>query len=342
MRVLMIGGTGFVGSHVAARLVRTGDDVTVFHRGRLELGAPAQVRHLHGDQADLLAFARRFQDFQPEVVLDLIQFSEVTARDLVEACQGIGCRLVIISSQDVYRAYARLRLLEPGPPDPVPIDENGPLREQLWPLRGLGIRPDGDRDPEQYDKLLVERTLRENDLPLTVLRLPAVYGPGDPLHRLYPYIKRLHDGRRTVVLSESIAGWRWTRGYVENVAEGIVLAVHDPGSVGRTYNLGDAEALTEAQWVSLIGEVAGWPVEVKTVPDELWPVEADTRQHWVYDSGLIRQDLGFREHVPLREGLQRTLWWQPLHLPSEPLARRLGYTFDYAVEDALLVLAGEH
>ena len=41
--------------------------------------------------------------------------------------------------------------------------------------------------------------MNDRDLPATVLRLPMVYGPGDPLHRLYPVVKRIADKRRHII-----------------------------------------------------------------------------------------------------------------------------------------------
>ncbi|PYX67505.1 MAG: NAD-dependent dehydratase, partial [Acidobacteria bacterium] len=78
---------------------------------------------------------------------------------------------------------------------------------------------------DDYDKIPVERTvLGDSSLPGTVLRLPMVYGPGDPLHRFFPVIKRVLDGRGRILFSQDMAAWRAPRGYVENVAAAIALA----------------------------------------------------------------------------------------------------------------------
>ena len=69
-------------------------------------------------------------------------------------------------------------------------------------------------------------------LPGTVLRLPTVYGPGDYQHRLFEYLKRMDDGRPAIPLGEGVASWRWTHGYVEDVALAVVLAVTTSGPHG--------------------------------------------------------------------------------------------------------------
>ena len=112
---------------------------------------------------------------------------------------------------------------------------------------------------DDYEKILVERTVMgDPDLPGTVLRLPAVYGPGDGQHRLFGYLKRMDDRRPALLMEEGQLQWRWSRGYVENVAAAIVRAVVDERATGRIYNVAEPEALPEAEWVRTIGEAAGW------------------------------------------------------------------------------------
>ena len=52
-----------------------------------------------------------------------------------------------------------------------------------------------------------------------------IYGPGDRLHRMYPMLKRMDDHRRAIPMQENWANWRTPRGYVENVAAAVALAV---------------------------------------------------------------------------------------------------------------------
>jgi nucleoside-diphosphate-sugar epimerase len=60
--------------------------------------------------------------------------------------------------------------------------------------------------------------MNDRELSGTVLRLPMVYGPGDPLHRFHPVVKHIVDGRHHIIFPETIAARRSPRGYVENVA----------------------------------------------------------------------------------------------------------------------------
>src|SRR5262249_12941151 len=153
----------------------------------------------------------------------------------------VAGRLVVISSGDVYRAYGVFARLEQGSPEPLPILEDSPLRQAFYLGRAMGAKP-GD-DLYDYEKILVERVvLGDRGLPAPVLRLPMVSGPGDAQHRLAPYLKRMLDGRPTILLNEGMARWRCLRGYVEDVAAAIALAVTNPEAAGRVYNVAEPTA----------------------------------------------------------------------------------------------------
>ncbi|HYJ47504.1 MAG TPA: NAD-dependent epimerase/dehydratase family protein, partial [Pyrinomonadaceae bacterium] len=240
------------------------------------------------------------------------------------------------SSADVYRAYGRLRRLESGPPDPVPLSEDAPLRESRYPHRA---QAKAEEDfAYNYEKILVERVVMSepSQLPGTVLRLPAVYGPGDPQHRLFGYLKRMKDGRRAILMEEGQSRWRWTRGYVENVADAIALAVRDERAVNRIYNVGEPEALTESDWVHAIGRAAAWDGEIVVAPKEMLPAHlltgSDYDHHLFTDTSLIRAELGYNERVSRQEALHETIDWESTHPP----AQMPDFHSEYAAEDEAL------
>lgn len=185
--------------------------------------------------------------------------------------------------------------------------------------------------------IVVERTIMgDPHLAGTVLRLPMVYGPRDAQHRLFEYLKRMDDGRPAILLEQGLARWRWTRGYVENVATAIALAVTDERASGQVYNVGEAEALSTADWVRRIGAAAGWGGQVVVVPGERVPDHLrpgiHTGHHLVTASARIRAELGYRESVPQGEALRRTVAWERAHPPQKIDPGQ----FDYAAEDIVL------
>jgi nucleoside-diphosphate-sugar epimerase len=324
-----VGGTNFIGPHVVRRLAGAGHEIAVFHRGRTVAELPEGVEHILGDRRKIRAFAGEFRSLAPEVVLDMIPMNEGGARDLVDVFRGFCRRVVAVSSQDVYRAYDRITGRHPGPPDPVPLTEASPLREKLYPYEREGV--------EDYEKIVVERVVMGTPgLSGTVLRLPAVYGPGDYRHRLFEYLRRMDDGRPAILLGEGVASWRWTHGYVEDVASAIGLAVTDERAAGRVYNVGEKDPPSWAGWVRGIGDAAGWDGEVVVVPDDRLPRHLDRgldpRQHWVADTSRIRRELGYKETLSREEALRRTIEWEKAHPPDkvDPAS------FDYAAEDTAL------
>ena len=319
MHVLILGGTGFVGAHVVRELDRLGHEVTIFHRGEREPALPRTVRHVHGTFAELDAHLEGLLALDPHVVVDMVPF---TADDVarVRLFAGSVRRAVVVSSQDVYLAFGRAWRTELGPYVPTPLTEESALRRVVV-------------DPA-YDKVGVERAAEAVDgVATTIVRLPAVHGPGDEQHRLYGYVRRMDDVRPQIVLDEAVRAWRWTRGYVEDMGRAIALAAVHPRAAGRVYNVAYEHVLTEPEWVRAIGRAHGWNGEVVCVPSSELPerlqVSFDAAQDFAVDSARIRHELGYREAVAFDEALRRTIEWEREHPPDD-------VELDYAAEDEAL------
>jgi nucleoside-diphosphate-sugar epimerase len=337
MNILLLGGTGFLGPYVVRQLVDLGHDVTIFHTGEHEPDLPPEVRHVHNP------FARRpmyelptdLRDLRPDVVVHMVPMTARDAQAAVDTFSGHAGRLVAISSQDVYRAFGRVNGFESGPPDPIPITEDSPLRERHYPYRGDTSRDASDPSKymDDYDKILVERAVMSApDMPGTVLRLPMIHGPGDRQHRLFPFLKRMDDRRPAILLEHGFANWRAPRGYVENVAHGIALAATDPCAAGRTYNVAEQEALSTLDWVKRIAPVAGWHGEIVVAPEGRMPPLLASEHQLVVDSSRIRRELGYAEIISQDEALKRTIAWERANPPAELDPA----DFDYAAEDEIL------
>lgn len=116
----------------------------------------------------------------------------------------------------------------------------------------------------------------------------------------------------TLVLTESQARWRWSRGYVDNVAAAIVAAVTNPVAAGRTYNVGEPDALPEATWLRRVAEVAGLSRTIRTVPDGERPgaPPLNCAYSMALDTRRIRTELGFAEPISHEQALVRTVVWE--------------------------------
>jgi len=195
MKIIAIGATGFIGRHVVAELAAAGHQVAVVHRGSTPVKASRGVVEILAARSTLQEKKDTFRAWSPDVVLDMILSSAPQARATVETFRGIARRVVAISSGDVYRAMAVLHGIDPGPVEPVPLTEDSPLRTTMppYPREALAaVRNTFAWVDEEYDKVQVEQAMRSDpELPATILRLPMVYGPGDPLHRLFRVVKRI-------------------------------------------------------------------------------------------------------------------------------------------------------
>jgi nucleoside-diphosphate-sugar epimerase len=95
VRVLVLGGTGFIGQQIAHRLVASGHEITIFHRGNDVRNLPEGVRVVHGDRNRLDQSADDFRRIRPEVVVDCIAFTQQQAASLVDVFRSIAKRLVV-------------------------------------------------------------------------------------------------------------------------------------------------------------------------------------------------------------------------------------------------------
>jgi len=278
MRLVIAGGRGFLGRHVVAAARRAGHEPLVTGRG--ETIPPAA-----------------------DAVVHLGLFNAGDAEQAV-AAEGARRRFVVASSGDVYLRYGWIIGTEADAGPPGLLDEQAPVRTHSYPY---GREARGPKGPLiDYDKILVERVVQR--IGAVVLRLPKLYGPGSSMP-FGPALQRLAAGER-VPVGERAAAWRWTHGYVEDVAEAFVLAAEEQGIDGRTYNVGEAHVPTLGERMQTLAEAAGRSGAVDVVPDVDVPpelrVEISRVADLIYDTRRIRAELGWREAVDLREALRRT------------------------------------
>ena len=94
VRVVALGGTGFIGSYVVRALVQAGHDVTVFHRGPDKPDLPAGLRHVYGPFDRLADHRDAFQRLKPEVVLDMVPFIDKGGHGIAHF-RGVADRAVV-------------------------------------------------------------------------------------------------------------------------------------------------------------------------------------------------------------------------------------------------------
>jgi nucleoside-diphosphate-sugar epimerase len=300
MRVLVLGGTSFIGRRVVERLHERGDEVAVAHRGKTEPSNWVPVTHIHADRHELGSHETQIRSFAADAIVDS---SALTGAD-VDAVTGVlpDVPTVVLSSQDVYQAIAALRT---GRCDAsVPLDEDSELRRDRYPYRGRGY----DGVPDDYEKIDVE----ERWLPrgAVVLRLPMVYGPHDDQQREDPILRRIQSGRTAIPIGEDTL--LWTRAHVDDVAQAVRAAIDNRAADGRALNIGEEQVLPIRSWYQQILDAAGSPAELVTVPDAVVPPDLSIskahRQHLLASVRLARGLLNWTAGDPATRVKKSVRW----------------------------------
>lgn len=306
MRVGVVGGTRFIGFAIVRHLAAAGHEVALIHRGQSDPDEFADLHHVHCDRNDVAAVRTALTDFRAEAVVDTCAFTAADADALLEATPS-DARLVVLSSQDVYLAFARLNGVE-GPIEPVPIDEESPVREgdDRYPYKEMPA----DKFPiaKTYEKLDVEERCLARGA--TILRLGMVYGARDGQRREGFMLVRIRAGRTRIPFGAGNA--LLGRTYVDDCASITELSLTNDASIGQIFNVAESRNWTVRRWSEEIASAAGAKVEFVTVPDRALPPDMELTtaipQPFVVDCSKAKRLLGWNDTEP-SIGTQRSVEW---------------------------------
>jgi nucleoside-diphosphate-sugar epimerase len=308
-RALLLGGTGQIGRAAARRLDEHGWDVEVASRTNgVDRNAPGELEAAVGDGVDLL--------------VDIVAFTRAHGEQLNALAGRIGSA-VVISSASVYvddagRTLDEATSVETFPRLPVPIAET---QRTVAP----------SEETYSTQKAALEQVLLDGPLPVTILRPCAIHGPGSELPRELFFVRRVLDGRRTVVLVSNGESCFHTTS-VDNVAELIRLAAEQPDT--RVLNAGDPNPPT----VSEIGRAIAPELEQVLVPESGYE-RRELSNPWavpfplVVDMRAAEAELGYRPVTTYPEAPRKTAAWLRAE-PPDVTGTYMERYFDYAAEDA--------
>lgn len=314
-RVIVLGGTEFIGRHLVEELAAAGDEVLVVHRGVHEPEDLVPVEHLHSTRQELVEHRRRLQAFEADAVVDMYSRDGPACQAAVDVL-GPGLRWVIVSSCDVYRAFASARAgLQT---DAVPLDETAVLR----PLSQRFL--DGAEGGENLEAEAVGETVSAS-----VVRLGAVYGEYDPQRRHEFVLRRIRAGRNRMPIGAG--AFLFSRVYAGDAARAIVAAMKSDEAVGEVFNVAERKTQGWQQWAAATVAAAGASLELVEVPDARLPgdmrITGSVAQHLLIDSSKARSVLGWAETTPDR-ALADSVRWHLEHPPNSDS--------DFAADDEAL------
>jgi len=308
-RVVILGGTGFVGRALVEELAANGHQVMLVHRGQHEPPDLPPAEHIHVDRLELHTVRDALKGFKPSAVVDPRALTRTEAVQAIAALPE-DVRLVVLSSGDVYRAYGSLHAdLDT---DAVPVDETAPLRVDRYPYRGKVAGLD------DYDKLDVEEVYGLRGA--TICRLPGVYGEYDYQRREEFILRRVRAGRTRIPIGAGTL--LFSRGYVRDIAKGIRLALQSESATRQVFNFAERRTWSIALLARKILEAAGASAELVRIRDEsLLPEDLGitkiASQHLLMDATKARSQLGWTDTDPM-EALRRTVGWHLAHQPQDP------------------------
>lgn len=328
MRVLVLGGTRFIGRRIVEQLVDRGDQVLVVHRGTSEPKTWVTVEHVHSDREGLAAHRGTLADFGPEAIVDTYALTAADVDAVLPVLPHVPA--VVLSSQDVYQAATGLWTDQHLAA--VPLTEDAELRRDRYPYRHAG--PPGV--PPDYDKLDVEQRWLPRGA--VVLRLPMVYGPHDGQAREDIVLRRVRAGRRRMPVGAG--NLLWSRAHVDDVAAAVLAALDTRAADGHALNLGERTTPTMRAWVEQILHAAHADLDLVRVPDEALPPDLAllraSAQHLLADTHRAQQLLGWAPGEASRRVAQSVQW----HLDHP--GPTLWSDVDASSEDQALAAARDH
>jgi NAD dependent epimerase/dehydratase len=312
-RVLVTGGGGFIGGHLATELARRGASVRALLRytSRADRGtldwfddeAAREVEAVFGDLRDIESVEKAVEGV--EVVFHLgaqiaIPYSYVNPRDYV-ATNVVGTlnvaqaalrhgvtRMIHTSTSECY-----------GSAQTVPITEDHPLVGQS-PYSASKIGAD----------TLVESFYRSFALPATTVRPFNTYGPHQSTRAVIP-----------TIITQALVGDTLKLGsleprrdltYVSDTVAGFIAAAATPGLEGVTMQLGTGSDVSIGDLVDLVAEILGKELTVELDAQRVRPSLSEV-ERLISSPARARTLTGWEPEVDLREGLARTIAWLEQH-----------------------------
>ena len=329
MKVLVIGGTRFVGLRLVRALAREGHDVTLLNRGRTQAQLPAGLKRLTADRRNAQQVKEALKGQEFEAAFDITGYQVVNLEPMVEV---LGGRIGHYVFQSTCGVYADTELL--------PVLEDSPLRQRVPGLSGLAAYEFEKAECEGY----LMKAYREKGFPATIFRCPVIYGPENWMDdREGSFFYRLLQGRKVLVPGGGLTVLQMA--YVDDVARAHISVVGKKSTFGQAYNIASAQAITINGYLDTIAQVIGKevhkvylePREVRGLKRAVFPFSGD--RSLFYGIQKAKDDFGFWPHFDYREGLEQTLqWWLKERGPEKVVFSpgRLGNDVDLAYEDELL------
>lgn len=305
MRIIVIGGSGHIGTYLVPRLVEAGHEVINLSRSQRQPYRPhpawqavQQVVVDREKEEAQGAFGQRIRALQPDAVIDLICFTVESAQHLVEALRGQVQHYLCCSTLWVY-----------GYSVEVPVTESAHRRP-------FGYFGEYSIQKAKIEAYLLDEA-RRNGFPATVLHLGHLVGPGweplNPLGNFNPQVfSTLAQGQELRMPHLGLATLHHV--HAEDVAQAFVQALtHWNHAVGESFNIASPAAITLRGYAEA---VAAWFGQTATLRFVDWTEFAQTVA--AEDAAITWDHLAHTPNWSIAKA-QRLLDYQPRHRSLQAL-----------------------
>ena len=321
MRVLVIGGTLFIGKLLAKRLIAAGHEVTILHR-KAEHPFGRRVRNVIADRNDSVAIKDALAGLRFEAVYDIAyDWERGTTAAQVEATAksipGDLTRYIFMSSVAAYG-------------DGLNHSEDDPLASDIHPEAYVRNKAGSER--------ALFRMYHESRFPLVTMRPPFVYGADNPFYREAFFWDRLRLDRPIIIPGDGNRLMQFV--YVNDLVEACFNALEKHTAPGRAFNVADEKPLTQVEVVTEFARAMGKQPVLVRVPREIIARNggnaAGPPMYFgeSYDKPPITEAVGRVKRVlnvsltPFATGLKETWRWNSRHGSDSKL--------DFSFEDKLI------
>jgi nucleoside-diphosphate-sugar epimerase len=327
MKVLFVGGTGFISTAVSRLLVAQGVDLTLLHRGLRSPDLPG-VGHLTADIDDSAGVEAVLRGRQFDVVVDWIAYTPAHIERDLALFRARTKHYVFISSASAYQK----------PPATYLITESTPLYNPYWAY---------SRNKIACENRLLE-AYREDGFPVTIVRPSLTYDPNLPIAiggwGCYTLPDRLKKGQPIIVHGDGSSLWVVT--HAEDFARGFVGLLGNERVVGHAFHITSDEVLTWNQIYTTIAEALGVEAHIVHIPSDFIArvspelgagLLGDKTWSVAFDNSKIKAFApGFQATIPFHEGVRRTLAW----FDADAWRRRVDSAVNAEMDRILAAYAG--
>ena len=312
MKILVIGGTGYIGKIMVERLLERGDRVSIFSRGASKPHWWDRIEHIQGDRAEHAEFEAKLKGKVFDAVIDTQAYRKEDMESAEAAFLGTVGRYLMVSTGSVY--------LE----GKVDFFNRCPYNESAVDWRSLEYNYPQGEDPYAVGKRHCEKWLLENSrMAYTIIRIPAVMGWDDPTGRMWWWVQRALDGGPVVIPAESRGAFRTL--YSADAAVNFIRILDAPNTVKQTYYIAMPEIITMERWANLIWRAAGHQCQITYVPSKVIHSREPLKSYSpplsrpvsnIHDLSKAEQAFGI-ESTPVEQWVQATVDWYRENQPGE-------------------------